>query len=758
MILKTISSCFLLVYILTFLSTAEAANTNRVLEGTFQGSNNKFQAALLINKREDNFLNKLVWYFGITPFERIASGAILNKRWVLTASALKWTSVENITVVVNDEGSTFWTNYNHDQIESAGFNRTDQAQHVMVQFWKEAGDFLLLHLAADLVFSGYGFVNIENALLPRSWLREFNAGPDEDAHADRRVFEFGFEFGFEEENVNCWVSGWSAQNQAQREVAVVVQDCPDRVDRFSIDEICVRKRQDVGFLSRMKNWLDEKINWLVDNYLPSNRFFNHFRNRNNRNAGSLLTCSMEGRLDGRRLLMGVGVGDEDVDGVFSFKRVSPHIEELNEVMIRQGDHHADQEGVGQWKRYPWLAHVWVNFAEGEPVNHVCEGIFLTTTVVITAASCLLNADGVAAVDEWIAYGFDEMDPYDHNRHILQVIDRVYPTNDGDGFDRNHAYDFHNIVMLRLADAEDREAEWFERYFVPPPNVGRDARKANGCQVTFHESVEGDRQIKFHRLKIKDTEKCISPELRPDTIEYFYSHHLCAHETSSNGVILPGSPLTCIADDGLTYLYGIASYEGYMPINWHKTYTLVGVYYPSIRQNIINWNAQYANDNQNDASEPAGSGSNDADGPDDSGSNDADGSAGSGSNDADGSAGSGSNDADGSAGSGPNDADGPDGSGFNDADGHDGSGSNDADGHDGSGSNDADGSAGSGSHDSISFESFSSVSSGSGSPDPRSSGSGSQCSSRDEDCQSVGFNRPFLNGDSFEGQDNDPFEN
>merc|ERR1719206_659410 len=309
-------------------------------------------------------------------------------------------------------------------------------------------------------------------------------------------------------------------------------------------------------------------------------------------------------------------------------------------MIRQGDHHADQEGVGQWKQHPWLAHVWANFAEG-----------------------------VAAVDEWIAYGFDEMDPYDHNRHILQVIDRVYPTNEaGDGFDRNHAYDFHNIVMLRLADAEDREAEWFERYFVPPPNVGRDARKANGCQVTFHESVEGDRQIKFHRLKIKDTEKCISPELRPDTIEYFYSHHLCAHETSSNGVILPGSPLTCIADDGLTYLYGIASYEGYMPINWHKTYTNVGAYYPSIRQNIINWNAQYANDNQNDASEPAGSGSNDADV----------------------SAGSGPNDADVSAGTGPNDADGPGDSRPNDADGSAGSGSNDADGFAGSGSNDADG--------------------------------------------------------------------
>ena len=63
MILKTISSWLLLVYVLTFFSAAEAANhflesNAQIGDENFQFGKSKFQAALLINKREDNFWNR----------------------------------------------------------------------------------------------------------------------------------------------------------------------------------------------------------------------------------------------------------------------------------------------------------------------------------------------------------------------------------------------------------------------------------------------------------------------------------------------------------------------------------------------------------------------------------------------------------------------------------------------------------------------------------------------------------------------------
>ena len=386
------------------------------------------------------------------------------------------------------------------------------------------------------------------------------------------------------------MSGWSGQNQAQRELEVAVELCPGELEVF-VDTICVRKREDHtrGRLSSARNWLDGKM----DKHL--NKIFNRFRN--NRNAGSLLTCSMEGRVGGKRLLVGVGVGDHDVNGVFSFKRVSPHVEELNEVMIVEGDHHAHQEGVSQWKQQSWLAHVYAKFNEDEPLNHVCEGVFLSRDAVLTAASCLHDANGHYAHETIVRYGYDDMENFDGNRHRRSVIGHRFPQNDGGhSFDFDEKYDFHNLAVLSLEPAVGSQREWFDRHFKTPPvyNCG-DARTARGCQVAGFE--DGTRQIKFHRLKIKDTEKCISPILRPDTIQKFYNHHWCAHETTSRDNILPGSPLTCVDDDGNIVFYGIASYNKYMRINRHKTYTNVNAYKNSIDRFL---------DNQNDDSDPASS--------------------------------------------------------------------------------------------------------------------------------------------------------
>ena len=602
MILKTISSYLLLVYILTNLSAAKAANTNRMLEGTFQESNNKFQAALLINKRDGFFDDISFWYFQRMPFEKIASGAILNKRWVLTASALKWTSVKDITVVVNDQGKTHNPSFDDPPIAKAGFDRRNEAQHVMVDFWKEVGDLLLLHLAADLVFAGNN--EIQKSQLPRSWLRKLNVNN----RIDRRTFEYGFPpIPIEEENANCWVSGWSGQNQVQREVEVDIVECPgdETPGNSEVPEntICVRRRENsvlpVGLLSMAKNLLAEK----VYQHLPLHWFFN----RNNMNAGSLLSCRYSHQ-DERRLLMGVGVGDDDIDGIFSLERVSPQIEELNKVMIKEGDHHAEQDGVGQWRHHSWLAHVYADYAEGES-THVCEGTFATVNAVITAASCLgkfrklRNHAGNPANSVSVRYAVDDMDDGLKTRKVLSY---KYPKNaEGESYDANEVYDFHNIAVLLLEAADRNAVNWFKLNIVIPKIVGVDARTVKGCQVTGWENSRR-RVIKFHRLKVHDTERCISPILRPAAIEKFYSHHLCAHESTSNGII-PGSPLTCVGDNGDLVLYGIASYDRYMPINRHKTYTNVGVYKVSIDRYTNAWDNQNRGDSQNEGSQPAASG-------------------------------------------------------------------------------------------------------------------------------------------------------
>ena len=85
----------------------------------------------------------------------------------------------------------------------------------MVDFWK----FLLLHLAADLVFG------IQNAHLPHSWLSEYNM-----AEVNRFVFDWGFqETSSRLRRSYCWVSGWTGPKQAQRELEVEVVRCPEEL-------------------------------------------------------------------------------------------------------------------------------------------------------------------------------------------------------------------------------------------------------------------------------------------------------------------------------------------------------------------------------------------------------------------------------------------------------------------------------------------------------------------------------------------------
>ena len=497
----------------------------------------------------------------------------------------------------------------------AGFTE-HEAQHITVDFWNQTGDFLLLHLSANLVFGpDYG---VQKARLPRSWLRELNAG-----EPPRLIFDFGFPGGAD--TAECRVTGWSDQNEPQRQVRIEVAECPpteEIAEEHAEDAVCVRKVEVVprGFWSRVRNWVDKKIH----QHLPSHWFFNLFRN--NKNVGSLLTCTQQNpsdfNLHNLPLLMGVGVGDSDHDGVFAFKRVSPHIEKMNRVMIHTTDHHAEQEPRGQWKRQRWLAHVIVSHTQQltaqtdhfhvydweylhtiqDQQEHVCEGVLLTIDVVLTAAGCVdpktihgPNGQQVLeVVDMRVHLAFDAMQV---DKVSLRAVEAVEYAQDDQGgrYDYHEDFDFHNVALVKLEKhtSMGRGVIGMYRNFLlrSPVLLPRDddARDYKGCQVTGFDPAQ-PLEILVHRAKMRPTETCISPLMRPDTVERFHSHHLCAHESTS-GAVKQGSPLTCVDDDDRVVVHGIASFDLRMPGNDNRAFTKVSKYRRWIEAQVRGWDVE-----------------------------------------------------------------------------------------------------------------------------------------------------------------------
>ena len=130
------------------------------------------------------------------------------------------------------------------------------------------------------------------------------------------------------------------------------------------------------------------------------------------------------------------------------------------------------------------------------------------------------------------------------------------------------------------------------FFLSPPvllPLADDGGDYKGCQVTGFDPTQ-PLEILVHRAKMRSTERCISPIMRPDTTERFHSHHLCALESTSRAV-KQGSPLTCVDDDDRLVVHGVASYDLKMPSNEHRAFTKVSKYSRWILAQVREWDIE-----------------------------------------------------------------------------------------------------------------------------------------------------------------------
>jgi len=545
--LKLLSTCGIAVYLLAFMSCTRTAESIELLESKGTAP---YQVVLLVNERPvDRKWDDQKQRFVETVWDFAATGVILNKRWVLTAQGFTELQtgdklIKDVKVIAGDPNF----------LESETDYSSRYRQVTMVTSRIAMDTMMLIQVANEFYIDG---VNIQRVQLPKTWQDET---------------ERTFEYGFPTRASKCQVSGWYAEEEKQRVGKVEISEDIDsalglfkRSGQDPIDYTMVKKHP-YGITSRTLTSI-----------------YKYFRNnacaRGERDCDRLsivgipLVCRKSKR--DPWILMGVGdyktTWDSWQHDIAPFARVSPWIGLIREQIQRfTPDLYVYQGIEGQASKFSFQALVKVAYeGKRDKLVHVCQGVILSETRVLTAASCLDDNDKGQAVvrvavmvgitnlkyanqnnqheaNEWWQYNENDLEPAERQEQLER-------------YDADSDFDFYNMALIG-----------FQQHLPQNDNVKSiDIATSNegmkGCTVSGWEEIKSgkyDPKIRYRHVEVLEGQRCVSPMLKPNVMQQFFEQHLCLKEKEpgQQARIDPGAPVTCFIGDKV-YVVGIASFNG-----------------------------------------------------------------------------------------------------------------------------------------------------------------------------------------------------
>ena len=418
--LKLLSTCGIAIYLLAFMSCTRTAESIELLESKETAP---YQVILLVNDKYDDELKTLIWDFA-------ATGVILNKRWVLTAQSFEsllpaGKDFETCKVIAGD------ANFMESKVDISSRYR----QTLMVSQQIQVKKLVLLQVAADFYIDG---VNIQKVQLPKTYLPNSDDIP--------RTFEYGFPSG----DHKCKVSGWKNSREVQRVGKVKV----DTTTMFRpVNEHMMVKSAPFG--------LNQRTIKSIYKFFKKNECLRGDCERFTI-TGFPLVCRQSKWHPW--ILMGLGDYQENWEDwqntIAPFARVSPYIGDLRaEIVQSTSDLYIYQGIEGQPRKFPFQALVKVAYNNDQHnLVEVCQGVILSETRVLTAASCFDPVNGVVVrvavvigitdlndaninnqheASDWWQYDDDDIDLDD--REDMEEYEGRY-ADDSD-------FDFYNMALI-----------------------------------------------------------------------------------------------------------------------------------------------------------------------------------------------------------------------------------------------------------------------------------------------------------------------